>query len=83
MPEQPRQQWAVPVAQCAAEAVRLIRARGRDIDADLMRDHIEIVFSRAIFTIGTVPGGAVQREVERLILEDGLTVEEALDRAGC
>lgn len=83
MPEYPRQQWAVPVAQHVAEAVRLIRARGRDIDADLMRDYIETVFSHAIFTIGTVPGGEVQREVERLILEDGLAVEEALDQVGC
>jgi len=82
MPEYPRQQWAVPVAQHVAEAIRLLRARGRDIDAHIMLGDIDRVFTRAIMSIGNVPGD-VHREVERLVLEDGLTVEHALDRVGC
>jgi hypothetical protein len=83
MPDYPRQEWVVPVAQHIADAIRLLQAQGRNADAHLMLQDIDRVFRRAIMSIGSVPGGDVQREVERLIGEDGLTVKEALDRAGC
>lgn len=83
MAEYPRIAWAVPVAQHVADAVRLLRARRGDIEADIMLEDIDRLFRRSIMAIGTVGGGPVQREVERLILEDGLTVEAALDKVGC
>ena len=83
MPDYPRQEWVVPIAQHVADAISLLRAQDRNIDAHLMLQDIDRVFHRAIISIGNVPGGDVHREVERLVLEDGLTVEAALDQVGC
>jgi hypothetical protein len=83
MPEYPRQEWVVPVAQHVADAISLLRAQGRNIDAHLMLRDIDRVFHRAIMSIGNVPGGEFQRDLEKLIIEDGLTVAEALDQVGC
>jgi hypothetical protein len=56
MPEYPRQEWAVPIAQHVADAIRLLRVQGRDIDAHLMLSDISRVF-RSIMAVGNVPGG--------------------------
>jgi hypothetical protein len=88
-----RQQWAVPVAEHLGQALRLVTERQRemkaryggagDLDAAMILDFLPAAFTFAVMAIGNVPGGQVQREVERMITEQGLTVEAALQEAGC
>jgi hypothetical protein len=92
-PEYPRTEWVVPVAEALGQAMRLLHLHelemqkkyGRkdaDLDAVMIRQFLPGVFSTAVFHIGTVPGDRTG-EIERLVIEEGLSVDAALRKVGC
>jgi hypothetical protein len=83
MADYPRREWAVPIAQGATDLIRLLQAQVGDIDARFMIADCVKVFNRAIMAVNSVPAGQAQQELERLVFDEGLTVEAALDRIGC
>jgi hypothetical protein len=79
-----RNQWAVDAAQHAADALRLVQGSmpaGDTKTVPLLRSLQQAVFL-AVMSVGTVPP-ARGNDVAVPVIEYGLTVTEALDRAGC
>jgi hypothetical protein len=90
----PQEEWAVEVAGHLGRAVYLLNqhtkavgakhhGNGRDLDVVMiMESWLPSAFSYAVSVGGNV-GGDDQREVERLVTENGLSVTDALRKVGC
>lgn len=78
-----REEWAVLVAQHLADAIRACREQGGDIEAKILLEPeiLPSAFGRAMYAVGTVPMNRL-RAIEDRILDDGLTVAEALREQG-
>jgi hypothetical protein len=74
------QGWAVEAAQHVAEAIKLARGNTAGVDSQLLLQGLRPGLSQALYHIDV----SMRRgEAERLIVNDGMSVAEAVRKAAC